>query len=339
MGAEHYVIIGNGVAANRAADVLREGDPDGKVTLVSDEFVPFYYRHLLRDYVTGDLEESQLLVRPASYYPEHRIRLRLGQRVVKVDLDSRTLYLKHMEKLQYTRLLLCVGSKARIPEVHYQYRQHFTVLKTLTDARALRARFADLKHVLMVGGDLVSVRCAARFLKRGKRVTFLIDKDAFWPLECTPERRAELTAGLARRGAEVIDNDVMSGVEPLPGGGYEVRTRGGLRVPCDLVGAFFGLVPDVDFLMGSGLDVERGILVDEHLRTNVEDVYAAGDCAQVYNPDLRNWWVSIGWGNAERLGEVAARNLLGSTVRAGEPLQNALRFEGIIVNTSWWQDF
>ena len=119
MAAEHYVIIGNGAAANGAADTLRRGDPEGRITLISDEFFPFYYRHMLRHYLVGDKEEEDLMVRPPSYYKENRIRLRLGQTVVKADLEDRTLYLKDMEKVHYTRLLLCVGSRPRIPEVHY----------------------------------------------------------------------------------------------------------------------------------------------------------------------------------------------------------------------------
>ena len=339
MAPEHYVIVGNGAAANRAADVLRAGDPEGRITLVSDEFSLFYYRHRLRDFLVGDAPEDALVVRPASHYRDKGIRLRLGQTVVKADLSARVLFLKHMEKLHYTRLILCTGSKPRLPEVHYGYQKHFAVMKTLADARALRERMTGVKDVLIAGGDLVSVRLAAALLKKGRSVTFMVDRDSFWPLELTKERRDELAQGLTRKGARVLADDVMVGVAEAQGGGYEVTTRAGAKIRCDLVGAFFGLVPDVGFLLGSGLDLERGILVNETLQTNYPDVWAAGDCAQVYNPDIRNYWVSIGWGNAERLGEVAARNVLGQTVQAGRPAESALRFGGITVNTSWWKDF
>ena len=337
MAAEHYVIVGNGAAANKAADVLRAGDSDGRITLISDEFFPFYYRHMLRQYLVGDKEEEDLMVRPPSYYKEHRIRLRLGQTVVKADLEDRTLYLKHMEKVHYTRLLLCVGGRPRTPEVHYAYQDHFTMMKTLADARSLRQRLPEIQRVLIVGGDLTSVRVAASLLKKEKQVLFMIDGDSFWPLKLTTDRRAELTARLEESGATVIDDDAMAGVELNPEGGYDVHTHKGERIACDLIGAFFGLIPDVEFLVGSGLDIERGILVDEFLQTNIANVYAAGDCAQVYNPDIRNYWVSIGWANAERLGEVAARNMLGDTTEADQPPVNALTFEGVKVNTSWWR--
>jgi len=338
MASEHFVIIGNGAAANRAGDVLREGDADARITLISDEFFPFYYRHMLAGYVIGEYEEQQLAVRPASHYRENRIRLRLGQTVVKADLKGKILYLKHMEKVHYTRLLLCVGSKPRIPEIHYAYRQHFTVMKTLAHARHLRERLPDVNHVLIAGGDLVSLRVAKALQRRGKAVTFLVDEGSFWPLELTAERRTELGRVLSKAGIEVLIEDELRGVEPQAAGGYVVTTLKGGKIACDLIGAFFGLIPDVDFLLGSGLDIDRGILVDESLATNVPNVHAAGDCAQVYNPAIRNYWVSIGWPNAERLGEVAAHNILGETVRAGEPPESALSYEGIQVNTSWWKD-
>lgn len=338
MGAsEHYVVVGNGVAGNRAAEVLREGDPEARVTIVSDEATPFYFRHKLRDFVVGAADEDALLVRPLSWWSDRRIRLRLGQRVQRVDFASRTLYLAHMEKLHWTRLVICAGSRPRVPETLWQSRQHLTVLKTIEDARALRARFADVRHVLVAGGDLVSVRTAAAFLRAGRRVTFLVDRDAFWPLSPSAELRAELAAALRARGAEVVEDDEIALVEAV-GEAREVTLRSGRRVRCDVVGAFFGLVPDVDFLIGSGIDQERGILVDEHLRTSIEGVWAAGDCAQVYNPELRNWWVSVGWGNAERLGEVAARNVLGDAAKATGPAESALHCDGVVVATRWWVD-
>jgi nitrite reductase (NADH) large subunit len=338
MGAgEHYVIIGNGVAGNRAAEVLREGDPEARVTIVSDESQPFYYRHRLRDLVTGAVGEDRLGVRPLSWWTDRRIRLRLGQRVQRIDFGARTIYLAHREKLGYTRLVVCAGSKPRVPETLWASRAHLTVMKTIEDARALRDRFGDVRHVLVAGGDMVSVRTAAAFLKAGRKVTFLVDRDAFWPIEPGPGQRAELAEALRSRGAEVIEDDAVVAVEPV-GEARDVTLRSGRTVRCDVAGAFFGLVPDIDFLTGSGLDVERGILVDEHLRTSVDGVWAAGDCAQVYNPDLRNWWVSVGWGNAERLGEVAARNVLGDAVRATGPAESVLRCEGVVVATRWWVD-
>ena len=338
MEHDHYVIIGNGPAGNRAADVLREGDPAGRITLVSGEFFPFYYRHKLRFFMAGELEEDQLVVRPPSYYKEQGIRLRLGQRVTRLDVENRTLYFKHMEKVRYTKLLLCSGGRPRLPEVHYAYQQHFTVMHSLSEARRLREQLPRLERLLIVGGDLVSVRVTETLLEQGKQVVFVIDQDSFWPLRLTDEMRGELADNLRRLGAEVIADDQICGADQV-GEGYLVCTKRGAEIKCDLIGAFFGLVPDVEWLYSSGLDIDRGVLVDEHLRASAPDVYAAGDCSQVYNPAINNYWVSIGWENARQLGEVAARNVLGGDEEATTPPESALGFEGITVNTSWWRLF
>jgi len=337
MDPEHYVIIGNGAAGNRAADVLRANAPAARITLISDEFFHFYYRHRLTDYVTGACDETDLVVRPASEYQERRIRLRLGQRVTRVDFQKKLLYLEHMEVVRYSRLLLCAGGRPRLPEVYYACRDCFTVLKTLADARALRRRLGEVARVVIVGGDLISLKVADVLVRLGKQVTFLVDRDAFWPLEADDVVRRELSGQLAAKGIDVVAEDSLALVEEDRPSGYRVCTRLGRVIPCDLVGAFFGLVPAVDFLLGSGLDIDRGILVDEHLQTSVPDVFAAGDCAQVYNPEIRNYWVSIGWPNARLLGEVAAINMLGRERRADHIPANALEMDGIVVNTCWWR--
>jgi NADPH-dependent 2,4-dienoyl-CoA reductase/sulfur reductase-like enzyme len=339
MAAEHYVIVGNGPSANAAALTLRKADQAARITLVSDEPFPYYYRHKLREYVVGGCEESDLSVLGPEHYREWNLRLRLGQRVARLDLDQRTLYLAHMEKVGYTRLLLCLGSVPRIPEVYHAYREYLTVMSTLRHARALRARLAKVGRIVVCGGDMVSFRVASTLARVGKEVTFLLDPEAFWPLELTDERREALARALEAKGVAVRRDDELASVEPADSGGYTVRTKRGEPLLCDLVGAFFGLVPAVGFLSGTGLDLERGILVDEHLATSHPDVFAAGDCAEIYRPEIRNYWVSRGWPNALRLGELAARNMLGESETAGYPQTSVLDVEGIKVDTAWWEEF
>ena len=333
----HHVIIGNGASANRAADVLRDGDPSARITLISDEFFPFYFRHRLIGFATGDLDEASLVARDPSVYKERRIRPRLGQRVLKTDLATRTLYLAHMEKVRFTSLLLCAGSVPRIPEILHASREHFATLKTLSDARRLRALLPRLATVILAGGDLVGFRLATALAGTGIAVRFIVDESAFWPLELSSSQRSSFCQSLATKGVEVIENSLRQ-VEPDGSGGYRVTLASGQTIAADLVGGFFGSRPDVDFLFGSGLDIERGILVDEYLKTNIEHVYAAGDCAQVYAPRIRNYWTSFGWANAERLGEVAAGNILGRH-DAAAPKQSVLEVEGIQVTTPFWKEF
>ena len=106
-----------------------------------------------------------------------------------------------------------------------------------------------------------------------------------------------------------------------------------------LIGAFFGLVPDIGFLTRSGLAIDRGILVDETLGTGFDGIYATGDCAQIYHPKIRDYWVSIGHDNAVALGRTAALNLLGGHYETEVPPESIFDARGIKVNTSWWMEF
>jgi NADPH-dependent 2,4-dienoyl-CoA reductase/sulfur reductase-like enzyme len=186
---------------------------------------------------------------------------------------------------------------------------------------------------------MISFRVATTLAAVGKEVVFLIDEEAFWPLELTDDLRAEFSSALGRKGIEVREGDALTGVDAVGDDRYVARTRGGAAIDCDLVGAFFGFVPAIEFLRRSGLDIERGLLVNERLQTSQQGVYAAGDCAEIYRPDLRNYWVSIGWPNALQLGALAARNMLGEAVDAGGPAESVFEVEGVRVNTSWWREF
>jgi NADPH-dependent 2,4-dienoyl-CoA reductase/sulfur reductase-like enzyme len=124
----------------------------------------------------------------------------------------------------------------------------------------------------------------------------------------------------------------------LPDGTIKVQTEDEM-IRVGLIGAFFGLVPDIQFAARSGLRIDRGILVNEYLHTGFDGVYATGDCAQIYHPDIRDYWVSIGHDNSVFLGRIAARNLAGAHIRAEVSIESIFNVQGLNVNTSWWTEF
>jgi NAD(P)H-nitrite reductase large subunit len=143
---------------------------------------------------------------------------------------------------------------------------------------------------------------------------------------------------LSDRGVEVISCKKILGLVKASKEAVEVETDG-RKLHVGAMGAFFGLMPDVKFLARSGLAIERGIIVDEFLRTPFEGVYAAGDCAQVYHPAIKDYWVSIGYQNARNLGRIAASNLLGHQEMAETAAAGIFQMDDIAVNTSWWSEF
>jgi NAD(P)H-nitrite reductase large subunit len=338
MAGEHYILIGNGPAANQAAIILREKAPDARVTMIGRERVPHYKPHLLPHFIAGKISEDELFVNPLNYYKDQGITLRLGQNVVGVDLTERKVILEHKEALPYDGLIIATGGRPRIPEPLERFAEFMLTLKTLEDARTWIDRLAQVDSVLLIGGDLTSLSLTKALLALGKKVSFILCEDSFWPLRFSDELQAEVSKRLAARGVRVLGCPTIRRIERTAATALAVETDQE-KLSVGLIGAFYGLVPDVGFLARSGLDMERGLLVNEYLETRFDGVYAAGDCAQVFHPELRDYWVSIGFGNAGHLGRIAALNLVGSRVRADVSPQSIFRLGDINVNVSWWMEF
>lgn len=338
MSREHWVVIGNGPAGNAAAVTLRTFVTDARITLIGEENVPEYRCNLLPDFIAGALREEDLFCTPIQRFREMDIKLRLGQKVTDVNFEKGELKLAHNEVVRFTGMIIACGSTPSIPERLGMFRDLMLPLKTLGDAKRWIEKLARVDSVFVAGGDLTSLCFTRALLALRKRVMFMLCADSFWPIPFSSEVRKSCAARLEERGVEVLDCAKIENLTRLSEDSVEVKTDAG-SVVVGAVGAFFGLVPNVGFLARTGLDMERGILVDEHLKTCVENVYAAGDCAQVYHPGIRAYWVSIGCPNATEQGRIAAMNLMGESLSLDVPHENIFEVDGIKVNTSWWMEF
>jgi NAD(P)H-nitrite reductase large subunit len=338
MAQEHCVIIGNGPAANQAALTLRENSSDTRITIVGQEPFLHYRPYLLPEYIAGRLSQEDLCVNPPAFYKDCGIKVRLGQRVVHVDFNKRELVLDHKEVISFGGLIIACGSKQRIPEHLKVFDDLMLTLKTPADAAQWIEQLSQVDSVLIVGGDLTSLSLTKAILSLEKRVVFMLNEDSFWPVPLCNELSEKIKHMLAERGVEVIKAGRIKRVTRVSDRSLEVETDNKtLRV--GILGAFFGMTPNVKFLARSGLDIERGVLVDEYLQTRFDLVYAAGDCAQVYHPTIKDYWVSIGYQNAINLGKVAGLNLLGGMLSVDASPESIFFVDGIIVNTSWWTEF
>jgi len=335
---KHLVVIGNGPAGNEAARTLREKAPGHRVTIVSRARVCCYSPHLLPDFIAGKIGEEDLFPAPFEDYANLGIKVRSCQEVVGLDLEERRVVLGHKEVLPFHGLIVAVGGIPHVPESLKACREHLLTLKTLEDARVWIERLKEVSTVLLVGGDLTSLAVAKALRHLGKEVTLILTEEAFWPLRPDEKLFHRVVGSLSGKGVEVLAHGKVKSVDRLPDGSCEISLHDG-TVRADMVGAFFGLVPDVGFLKKSGLRIDRGILVDEYLNAGVPGVYAAGDCAQVYHPEIRDYWVSVGHDNARLLGRIAALNLTGGETRKKAEPESILEVRGIRVNTSWWTDF
>jgi nitrite reductase (NADH) large subunit len=338
MSKDHLVVIGNGPAGNAAALILKEKAPEARVTLISKDQGGCYRPHLLPDYIAGKIAVDDLYVSTPGFYKEKGIKLRGCQRVVDLNLGRKEVVLDHKEILTFSGLIIAVGGNPRIPEPLLVFKDLMLTLKTLEDARTWIEKLSTVDSILMIGGDLTSLAVTKAMLDLDKEVIFMLNEDAFWPLRPSSERFEEVTNRLEGKGVEVLRYRRFKEMARVSVHSLQVSLDD-RKINVGLVGAFFGLVPNIGFLVRSGLPIDRGVLVDEYLCTDFEGVYATGDCAQIYHPQIRDYWVSIGYDNAVALGRIAALNLLGARIQAEVAKESIFDVDGIRVNTSWWTEF
>jgi len=335
--SDHYVIIGNGPAGNAAAFTLRENDPDAAITIISHENICFYSKPKLVKYLAGKVDEDALAVRTMDEYRQKHIRLRLGQTVAHIDPGGKRLHLSHMETVHYTDLIIASGAKARLLPSMKPYADCLTFVTEFNDTSGLRRKILDGSRFFIFGGDLVAFKFVKMLTDMGKQVTLMLYPRAFWPHRLTPEMAGAIVNNLAPTGADILADDDLAAIVP-DGGGYGVTTKQGVHTQADLVFSFNGLIPEVDFARGSGLEIDHGILVDETMRTSLDHVFACGACAQIYNPDINAYTTSIGWPNARVQGEVAGLNLLGEHHKVRPAGRKYFDLEGVKIKTAWWED-
>lgn len=310
----HNVIIGGGSAGYGAAMTLRARDASCRISMITMDSLPFYNRYDLPKVFRGSHDWRKLLAVPPAQYDALDIRLRRASRVVDVNGANRIVTLAHQETIPYDRLLVCTGGRSYLPEnlnecaglIH-----HFGSFEA-----AMRAAQAlpDGGRVIMIGGDMIGIDLALTLLDTGHHVTLIANEQTFWPHVVAAKQRAALLAALAARGMTVIDANrpvgVVAGKRGKPA--RCVTLEDGSEIAGDVVMAFCGIVPSVEFMLGAGIDIERGILVDPHLHTTDEAIWAAGDVCQIWNDKAKSYNFYHGWGNVRVMGELAARNMSGA---------------------------
>ena len=304
------VIVGAGLGGGNAAVTLREGEWPGRIVMLSQEpGIPFGRPPLSKTYLRGEETLDGWLVKPADWYADNRVELRTGVRVAGVDTAHKRVVLDGGETLDYGALLLCTGGRNRALRVPGSSLKGIHQLRTIAECEAIRRDARPGARAVIVGMGFIGSEVASSLRQMGVKVTTVFNGKA--PLAAVlGEQVGEVMAAIhASHGVTLIADDQVAGFE---GSDHVTRvvTAKGARIDCDLVVAGIGIEPAVDALDGSQIALENGILVDEHCRTSVPDVYAAGDVANHLHPVFGRLRVEH-FNNAERQGRAAARAMLG----------------------------
>jgi 3-phenylpropionate/trans-cinnamate dioxygenase ferredoxin reductase subunit len=311
--AEH-VIIGASLAGASAAIALREQSIDAKVTLIgAEDRLPYERPPLSKGYLRGAVPFEKLLVRPPQFYSSQSIDLMLGSPVTGVDSSRRIVHIADGRRVPYDSLLIATGAhnkQTRIPGVELE---GVYSLRDVGDADRLRAEMRPGRKAVVVGMGFIGSEVAASLRHEGLEVT-AIDPGATPLARVLGQTIGKTLATLHESyGVRTVFNDSVATVEGA-GRVESITTRTGLRIPCELVVMGIGVEPTVNFLDGSGVQVDNGVIVDEYCATSIAGIYAAGDVANHYHPVFGRHIRVEHWQNAMRQGAGAVPNMLGERV-------------------------
>jgi 3-phenylpropionate/trans-cinnamate dioxygenase ferredoxin reductase subunit len=310
MKTGRFVIVGAALAGGSAAAALREGGFEGEITLIgAEKQLPYNRPPLSKGYLRGQDKFEDQLVNPAAFYTEQRIGLRLGVRATAIDPGRKLVALEGGGAVPYDRLLVTTGGRNRTLTTPGGELPGIFQLRTVEDCDRIRAAATPGRRAVVIGLGFIGSEVTASLRQMGVEVTAVDGNPVPLARVLGPEVGAVLAAIHREKGAELVLEDAVAAFEGS-GRVERVRTKKGRMLACDFVVAGIGIVPNTDLLATAGAKVDNGVLVDEHCRTTLPDVYAAGDVANHLHPLFGRLRVEH-WNNGYQQGRAAARAMLG----------------------------
>ncbi|MEZ2350901.1 anthranilate 1,2-dioxygenase system ferredoxin--NAD(+) reductase [Caballeronia sp. RCC_10] len=311
MSSKPYVIAGAGHAARRAAETLRARDADAHIVMIGDErALPYDRPELSKGALLSEEGERRIFIRDAAWYGAQRVDMRLGMRVEAIDRASQSVVLSDGARVEYGRLLLATGSRVRPFPGHVDDGVKLHYVRTVDDARALRAALSPGKRVAVLGGGFIGLEVAASAIKADCAVV-LIEPAQRLLMRSMPREVADFMHALHR--AKGVD--MRLDTKPLAvrrGAGHAIVETDRGDIAADIVVVGIGVVPNVELAQAAGLAVNNGIVVDEQCRTGDPSIFAAGEVTMHFNPLLKRHVRVESWQVAENQPVIAAANMLGA---------------------------
>ena len=319
----HYLIVGNGVAGTTAAEQIRRQDPHGTVTIVTDEGLPFYWRIRLNEFIAGDIDEEGLLSKDRGWYEENDLRLVLETPITEADRKARVLTSEAGDAFPYDRLLLATGSHAFVPPIQGSDKEGVFTLRTAVDARAIADYAAGVEDAVLIGGGLLGLEAGNALRRLGKRVTVVEFFPRLLPRQLDEKGASRLQAMMEQMGFSFelgAKTREITGKEAADG----VLLEDGTTLAGGMVLISAGVRPNLDLARALELETDKGVQVDETLRTSRPDIFAAGDVAEFQGMPSGIWPAAM------EQGKIAGINMTGGDMTyEGATPSNVLKVVGI----------
>ncbi len=305
-----YVIIGSGVAGIAAAEAIRQSDARGQIDLIFDDRAGYYSRPGLAYYLTGEIDEKMLYPYQAADFARLALQRRHA-RVVGIYPQANQVSLHDGARLTYDRLLLATGAAAAQLTLPGAQLKGVVKLDNLADARQIEKLARKARTAVVVGGGITALEIVEALAAKRVRTYYLLRGERYWKNVLDEVESQIIEQRLQQSGVRIIHHCEVAQILEKRDKVAGVQLVDGRKIKCDLVAAAIGIQPRKGLAEAAGLKTERGILVDSSMRASAPQIYAAGDVAQVYDPNVGEWILDSLWGLAREQGTVAGLNMAG----------------------------
>ncbi|MCR5886441.1 FAD-dependent oxidoreductase [Hymenobacter sp. J193] len=307
----HLVIIGNGIAGVTCAQTARRLQPGARITLVSSESPHHFSRPALMYLYMGHMRWPDVKPFEDWYWTENRLEL-IHDHATTIDANQQQVHLAAGPPLSYDALLLATGATTRYHGWPGQHLRGVQGLVSKADVELMAASTPGVQQAVVVGGGLIGVELAEMLRARRIAVTLLVRDAHYWGSVLPAKEAALVDAELRRHGVQVHYGTELAEILGDGAGRVRaVRTSAGQELPAQWVGIATGVQPNIGLATGTGIETDRGILVDELLQTSVPGIYAAGDCAQRRQPPPGEAAIEPLWYTGRMQGETVAHTICG----------------------------
>jgi NAD(P)H-nitrite reductase large subunit len=333
---EKIVIIGNGISGVTVARHIRKNS-DNEILIISGETEHFFSRTALMYVFMGHMRYKDIKPYEDYFWKKNRIDL-LFDFVESIDTDSKSLKMKSGKTVSYDKLILAVGSKPNKFGWPGQDLNGAQGLYSYQDLENLEENSKEAKRAVIVGGGLIGVEFAEMMLYKKIDVTFLVRESKFWG-NILPDEEGKLISDHIKshhvdlRFNEELDEVIDDGHGNVKG----IKTKNGEIIDCEIVGLTAGVSPNIDFVKSSKIDTDRGIKINKYFETNVQGVYAIGDCAQFDEGVNGRRNLEQVWYTGRIMGETLAQTICGKRLAYNPgPWFNSAKFFDIEYQTYGW---
>ncbi|MCT4585770.1 MAG: FAD-dependent oxidoreductase [Peptostreptococcaceae bacterium] len=315
----NYLIIGNGIAGLSAIKEIRKNNNNSKITLISKESYPTYYRVKLSHFISKQFDNNELFIHDKSWYDENNIDLILDDEVLNIDFDNKNAYLKNNQIINYDKLILANGSSPFIPKIDGYDKENIFSLRTLKDLLLIQNKLKNSKEVIIVGGGVLGLEAAYEISKNENINVKVIEFYPYLlPRQLDFEMSKEFEKILKKPNLEFcLDSKLkkINGDKKIS----SITLEDGKTIKSDFLLFSTGVRANLKLFENSILNYDKGIQVDKYMKTNINDVYACGDVIEFEGRMFGTW------SEAQNQGKTAGKNASDvKTIYVPSPPQNIL---------------